>query len=401
MAAKYGVSSQNISRTDVLCEGPVRGLKNGESSIFFNDVAAEDTKVRGYNPREGTTAGKLTFNGSSATNTGIQGATIPIDLDLGDRRPRPLDLKDYKVTNVALSSVSSSEGITTVTCTASSGTPFSNTDWDTQNTTLRTAYLKRDGVLIKGEFKKLTTSTGTFVFAGVSDVIDTAETYELRITYRFFIDSLTNSSTITLKATPAAGTYFFEIPPLQLAASNAAARNRYRVNKIDGIQADFRPGHRYQDPLTEIGGVGGAVSGTQTVSNELKVIGPGEIPGINPVSEVLPTGTSMAAGLPNDSQDDFATAATVLNDTAFGITAAQRPEVDEISLRITYPGGLQSMNNHKGRRDPAYARYLIQIQTTLDGVDSDWENAFPREGSYIEHTGRTNAAYSFEHILGE
>ena len=166
------------------------------------------------------------------TNTGIQGATIPIDLDLGDRRPRPLDLKDYKVTNVALSSVSSSEGITTVTCTASSGTPFSNTDWDTQNTTLRTAYLKRDGVLIKGEFKKLTTSTGTFVFAGVSDVIDTTKTYELRITYRFFIDSLTNSSTITLKATPAAGTYFFEIPPLQLAASNAAARNQYRVNKI-------------------------------------------------------------------------------------------------------------------------------------------------------------------------
>ena len=62
MAAKYGVSSQNISRTDVLCEGPVRGLKNGEASIFFNDVASEDATLRGYNPIEGTSSGKLTFN---------------------------------------------------------------------------------------------------------------------------------------------------------------------------------------------------------------------------------------------------------------------------------------------------------------------------------------------------
>ena len=400
MAAKYGVSSQNISRTDVLCEGPVRGLKNGEGSIFFNDVASEDANLRGYNPIEGTSSGKLTFDGSSATNTSITGATIPIDLDLGDRRPRPLELKNYKSTNVTLSSVTGSNGTGSVTCTASSGTPFTDDAWDTQGTGLRTAYLKRDGVLLKGEFFKTSTSAGTFVFNGVTDVIDTTETHELRISYKFFIQSITNSSTLTLKAVPVAGTYFFEIPPLQLAAGNAAARNNYRASKINGIQAEFRPGHRYQDPLNEIGGVGGAVAATQSVSHELKVIGTGELTGINPVSEVLPTGTNMEAGLPNDSQDDVATNAVILNDTAFGITAAQRPEVDEISLRITYPGGLQSMNNNKGRRDPAYARYLIQIQTTLDGVTSAWENAFPREGAYIEHTGRTNAAYSFDHILG-
>ena len=400
MAAKYGVSSQNISRTDVLCEGPVRGLKNGDSSIFFNDVASEDTKVRGYNPIEGTSGGKLTFNGSTATNTAIVGASIPIDLDLGDRRPRPLDLKDYKKTNVTLSSPTGNSGTGTVTCTASSGTPFSDDAWDTQDTTLRTAYLKRDGVLIKGEFFKTSTSVGTFVYNGVTDVIDVNETHELRISYRFFIQSLTSASVITLKTVPAAGTYFFEIPPSQLGAGNAAARSNYRASKINGIQVEFRPGHRYQDPLNEIGGVGGAVSATQTANHELKVIGTGEMTGISPVPENGQIGSTMESGLPNDSQDDVATAATVLNDTAFGITAAQRPEVDEISLRITYPGGLQSMNNHKGRRDPAYARYLIQIQTTLDGVDSAWENAFPREGAYVEHTGRTNAAYSFDHILG-
>ena len=111
-------------------------------------------------------------------------------------------------------------------------------------------------------------------------------------------------------------------------------------------------------------------------------------------------GSTMESGLPDDSQNDVASEAVVLADTAFGITAAQRPEVDEISLRITYPGGLQSMNNHKGRRDPAYARYLIQIQTTLNGVESTWENAFPQAGRYVEHTGRTNAAYSFDHVLG-
>ena len=287
-----------------------------------------------------------------------------------------------------------------MTCTAASGTPFSDGAWDTQGDNLRTAYLKRDGVLLKGEFFKTSTSAGTFVFNGVTDVIDVNETHELRISYRFFIESITSSSVITLKDAPAAGTYFFEIPPSQLGAGNAAARDRYRASKINGIQVEFRPGHRYQDPLNEIGGVGGAVSAPQSANHELKVIGTGEMTGISPVPEDGTIGSTMESGLPNDSQDDVATAATVLNDTAFGITAAQRPEVDEISIRITYPGGLQSMNNHKGRRDPAYARYLIQIQTTLDGVASEWGNAFPAEGSYVGHQGRTNAAYSFDHIIG-
>ena len=73
MANRSGVSSQNISRTDILAEGPVRGLKNGSSSIFFNDVASEDANVRGYNPVEGTASGKITFD---EPETRRQGAAV-------------------------------------------------------------------------------------------------------------------------------------------------------------------------------------------------------------------------------------------------------------------------------------------------------------------------------------
>jgi len=396
MVAKKGESSQNISRTDILCEGPVKGLKHGAASIFLNDVASDDSTLRAYEPVQTATSGRITFNGSSATNTGITGASLPTNLRNDGRVPRKVTLIDYKTTNVTLSSVSESGGNTTLTCTASSGTPFTDTSWNTTTATAtRKAFLKRDGVEIAGVFEKTSSSAGTFFFWGVSDVIDTAETHTLQVSYSFFLDEINSSSSLTLLTTPASGTYYFRIEAQQQGNN----RNSFR-KKIDGIQAQFRPGGRYQNPLDEIGGVGGSVAGTQSVNHELKVIGTGEISGISPVSEILPTGTTMESGLPDDSQNDVASAATVLADTAFGITAAQRPEVDEISIRITYPGGLQSMNNNKGRRDPAYARYLIQIQTTLNGISSDWENAFPDAGAYVEHTGRTNAAYSFDHVLG-
>ena len=405
MANKSGVSSQNISRTDILAEGPVRGLKNGASSIFFNDVASEDANVRGYNPVEGTASGKITFDGTNLTNTSITGANLPATLVNPTGVPRQLVLKDYRTTDVTVVDASTGGVRSVMTCTATSGTPFT-TDWNTQEDYKATAYLKAEGTLIKGQFLRTSSTVGSFIFNGLVDAIDTTKTYELRISVGFYIDSINSSSSLTLKssysgysgATPAAGTYFFEIPPL---VSNARNQNNRGYNrKIEGIEVEFRPGHRYQDPLNEIGGVGGSVAATTSVNHELKVIGTGEIAGISPVPEDGTIGSSMESGLPLDSQDDVANDATVLNDTAFGITAAQRPEVDEISLRITYPGGLQYINSEKGKRSTSYARYLIQIQTTLDNVDSAWESAFPAEGSYVGHQGRTNAAYSFDHIIG-
>ena len=403
--ARKGVSSQNISRTDILSEGPVRGLKNGASSVFFNDVASEDARVRGYNPVESTTSGKITFDGTSFTNTSITGASIPTNLVNPTGAPRQVVLKSYRNAQVTLSNVTGDAGYSSVTCTASSGTPFTDNTWDSSLAYTRVAYLSLDGVLVRGQFVNSSSSVGVFVYQGITDVLDTSKTYELRISYGFYIDSVNSATSLTLKSTysgssisaPDAGTYFFEIPPLQSRSNTTFA------GKIEGIEVEFRPGHRYQDPLNEIGGVGGSISGTQTVNHELKVIGTGEISGINPVPEDG-TGSGIAntmeAGLPDDSQDDVAQAALILNDTAFGITAAQRAEVDEINIRITYPGGLQYINGDNGKRYASYARYLIQIQTTLDGVNSDWENAFPREGSYVAHTGRTNAAYSFNHVLG-
>jgi len=403
MATQTGVSSQNISRTDILSEGPVRGLKNGTSSIFFNDVASEDAKIRGYNPIEGTASGKITFDGTSLTNTSMTGASLPTNLANPAETPRQLVLKDYFSTDVSIAETTEQiDNIiipTGFTCTAVSGTPFT-TDWDTIEGFSLTAYLKGNGLLLAGQFTRINSTTGTFSLYGIpSGSVDTSVNYELRVAQSFPIASINSSTSLTLESgrTPAAGTYFFEIPSL---STQEESTFDGIPSKIRGIEVEFRPGHRYQDPLNEIGGVGGSVASTTSVNHELKVIGTGEISGINPVPEDGKIGNTMESGLPLDSRDDVATDATVLNDTAFGITAAQRPEVDEISLRITYPGGLQYINGDNGNRSTSYARYLIQIQTTLEGKNSEWENAFPAEGPYIQHRGRTNAAYSFDHILG-
>ena len=125
MATRRGVSSQNISRTDILSEGPVRGLKHGASSVFFNDVASDDAKVRGYNPVEGTASGKITFDGTSFTNTSVTGASIPTNLVNPVGVPRQLVLKGYRTTQVTLSSVTGgTQAYTSVQCNASSGNSF-------------------------------------------------------------------------------------------------------------------------------------------------------------------------------------------------------------------------------------------------------------------------------------
>ena len=140
MAARKGVSSQNISRTDILTEGPVRGLKHGASSVFFNDVASDDAKVRGYNPVEGTASGKITFDGSSFTNTSVTGASIPTNLVNPNGVPRQLVLKGYKTTQVTVSSVTSSAAYTSVNLSAASGTPFTDGSWDSTADYRRVAY---------------------------------------------------------------------------------------------------------------------------------------------------------------------------------------------------------------------------------------------------------------------
>ena len=116
MVAKKGESSQNISRTDILCEGPVKGLKHGASSIFLNDVASDDSSLRSYVPTHTSTSGLITFNGSSATNTGMTGASIPSSFYTADTQgPRRLNLLNYLTTSVTVSNISTTGGNTTLT----------------------------------------------------------------------------------------------------------------------------------------------------------------------------------------------------------------------------------------------------------------------------------------------
>jgi predicted phage tail protein len=405
-SAKVGVSSQNISITDMITEGPVRGLKNGKSSVFLNDIAAEDASYSAITPIQSGSTGTITFNGSSATSTATTGVTLDTNMILstGDGRARDIIITNYKTQAVNLSNVSQdTSSQTSITLTATSGTPFTDIVWSSTVLT-RKAALVADGHIINGTFFYTSSTQGIFN-AGftATDTIDTTKSWTLNVLHSFLIQSIDSSTQLTVQSNniPVAGTYNFRVGEFRaISPRDLVSSPLNNFQKIDGLQIEANFGTLDQSPLTQIGGVGGAVAGTQAKSDELKVIGTGVISGIEPIKEVRNRiETTSIAGLPDDSQSDVANAAVEYADTAFGITASQRSEVDEIGFRITYPGGLQSMNNNKGKRETAYAWYVVQIATKVNGTFGDWQNAFPDEGQYVKHRGKTNASYSFDHVI--
>ena len=73
-AGMEGSVGQNISATDVLCEGPIYGLVNGQASLYLDDNPAVDAKYHGFAPTRsnpsssGGNAGTITFsNGTVGT----------------------------------------------------------------------------------------------------------------------------------------------------------------------------------------------------------------------------------------------------------------------------------------------------------------------------------------------
>ena len=81
--AYSGSIGQNISATDVLCEGPIHGLVDGAASLYLDNNPALQAKLKSYAPsrnEEGSEkSGTITFS-NGVVGTVDDNTFIPLEL---------------------------------------------------------------------------------------------------------------------------------------------------------------------------------------------------------------------------------------------------------------------------------------------------------------------------------
>ena len=409
-----GSTAQNVNVTDLICEGPIRGLVNGEAGLHLDDVAVQDANFRSftsYQPsgdNQQTFSGDITFSGSSV---GTLSDELDIsELELDENSPRSITLQNYKLTSVTVTNTVENAGLTTLTLSATSGTPFT-TDWNSGEQLSGNAFaivsLVQDDFSLSGFFFISNSSTAAIMVYGA--VPPTTGTFTLVVDYTIPITALdSDNNQLTLAATPASGSYKFVIGAQVTASDNGevTAGTSSVVSKIDKLNIDFRKGDLYQPVTTSTGGVGGAVA---VSGNTSLISGPTEL---KIISQTLADSLGVTIfdknGLPNISgSKDYpgnpdlsvmATSVTTLPSSSFGLdTAVKIKEADEIGFSIKYPA-LQVINLEKGDKETAYAFYVMQIRFEQNNSYGSWKTLFPGQ-EYVRHVGNTNAPVSFDHDI--
>jgi len=412
-ATNNGATAQNVNITDLICEGPIKGLVEGASSLYLDDVSAEDGKFRDFTPPVSFLNGTITFSG---TAVGTISSNVDISsLEFDENSPRSIKLLYKKMKGVTVTSdVTNSQNTTrTITFSAPSGFSF-DSSWESGSqlsgvAEAAVAVSALEVAVESGVFRVIDASTANLITNVSSKEFPTSESYTLRAYYYIPITSVNLSNNqVTLAAAPVSDEYEFSIgTQLQIDDDGSLpAASSSVVGKINGLNIDFRRGDLQQDVTSSIGGVGGsvAVAGNTSLVNlpELKIIS-------QAVSTSEGIGIFDKEGLPNSDgsktypgSPDYsvmADGATVLPSSSFGLdTAVKIAEADEIGFTIKYPA-LQVINLEKGDKETAYAFYVMQIRFQQDNAYTPWKALFPGRGDYVRHFANTNAPISFDHSV--
>lgn len=401
-----GATAQNVNVTDLICEGPIKGLVQGAGSLYLDDVSVEDAKFSDFKP-ESFLNGDITFSG---TAIGTVSSNVDIsELEFDSESPRSIRLL-YKQTTATLTSISTNNAQKSLTLDAVSGTPFDST-W--QNGPQLSGGAEARVLLTHPEMSPeagilSVTDSNTVVFTSPYGDYPSTGTYTITVFYFFAITAInTSTNQITLASSPSSGTYEFNIGgQLQLSDDGqVSASSSTIVSRINKLNIDFRRGDLTQPITSSVGGVGGSVA---VAGNPNLISTPRELKIINQsLSNSLGIAIFDKEGLPNSDgsktypgSPDYsvmATTATVIPSSAFGLdTAVKIAEADEIGFTIKYPA-LQVINIQKGDKETAYAFYVMQIRFQQNNAYGPWKALFPSSGTYVKHYGNTNAPISFDH----
>lgn len=405
-----GATAQIIGITDLLCEGPIAGVVGGPSGVYLNDNPAEPKKFAGFNP-VGNPIGTpdeeqvtITFDGTSDTGT-IANAFVPEEFFIGKNRRLNLRIEYAEVTTSA--SFDSVDNTIKITCTATTGTPFT-AEWGTVNNQYPFVTLERPSGDSWGRADYVSSTqlifTPTYTKGELSDYPN--GTYTVGLIKSWSLESKTLTS-FTVYGTPPAGTYKFYVNKQPLVEAPASANPQQLANggytgQLRSLGISVRTGKLLdQKPFNELMNADG---GSSAITGSTSAI---NLPELQQLSTTTATTEGIrlydsAAGSYPDGQASARNAdPTLIDSQDFGLTSAAKiREADEVYFGIKY-NALQTLNIKGGGSEAAYARYLVQIQIKRDGAwTNQWVNVYTNYSTeYIQHFADTNAPISFEHRI--
>ena len=401
-----GSTAQNVNITDLICEGPIKGLVDGVGSLYLDDVSVEDAKFSDFRP-ESVLNGTITFSGSAV---GTVSSNVDMSsLEFDENSSRTLELL-YKQTTATLVSQSQVLAKRVLVLDAVSGTPFdASFASGSQLSGAAQALVVLSHPEAGTHAGTLTvTDSNTVNFSTVYGTFPSTGTYTISVYYFIPITGInTANNQITLSTTPASASYRFNVGGQQQLDDDGrvTASSSGIVRKINKLNIDFRRGNLEQPTTSSVGGVGSSIG---IVGNTGNISGPQELKIISQtLSNSLGIPLFDKRGLPNSDgsatfpgSPDYSVmsdAATVLPSAAFGLnTSAKVAEVDEIGWTIRYTA-LQTINVNKGDKETAYVYYVMQIRFQQNGAYGAYKALFPGSGRYVVHSGNTNAPISFDH----
>lgn len=369
---------QIISRTDVLSEGPIYGLVNGASSIYFDDDNAVEKAVAGTSVSR--TAANFTFT------TGSQSVAISANgQDLSQYASstgvRYLFIREYAS---ATNSTAARVDATRLTITASSAifAAIMERD-DTEPTQAVLIRLVKNGVeYFKGYIETYTSTTvvtcvtmaGSSLNANYADASD----YDVIVDGRLLISSFNSGVTsLTLAAnSPITGTFQCDIGQSNFVADLSAGSTLNSDSKYEQFKFEMRNGYLQQTPISDVYGGTGATSVTSSISHSFNV------------SDTGTTWPDLTLG-----------GAAILTSTELGLSAGILPQVDEVRITFAYPA-LQSTSASSGTSYVGICAYKIELDFDRGaGFSGSWANYSLGGDSHFIHATKQASSFSIEEII--
>lgn len=353
----YGTTNQRISITDMISEGPIKGLVNGGKSIYLdNDALFEGGEVP-YTAQQHRISNTVSNTQTFTINT-YDGP--PVDYTTENNSESYLRIFSiYYITTPSTSNIQTDAAGTTLTMDWSSATVGDNTVLPTYAEFLSTEYdlsfadkkgfgevVTTDGNRHNFVITSLNNTTKTaqllFPISSDQDAVGLGDIQSLFIHQMWGVDSL-SGNTIVLDSDPG----------ILLEARRFEVTGYYgRDNagrKYEGSGFQFVTGYLSQPLLQTPLGVG---SSTTSLPNSA----------VANLEKLLKTGNGA--------------------DNAPKITAGpanNASEIDKVQLIFNYPGGLVLHNTGKGKKEQAGAGYKIYLRfdRTDDGSTSygEWIDA--------------------------
>lgn len=368
---------QTISIVDLISEGPIEGLVNGQASIFLDNDRIAPLQESAQKLSSIATTIDIT-NGSASATINTNGQNISLSQGNNSKFLRVEDV--YSTTNVTVAAISSSSSPSADTAqkqyTLTTGGAFFVSDMVDSDLGIisenrRYTRLTLNGTTIEGRIVAVNSTTEAVFETDLrSNAYDgvTAYTYNLGVDLLLQVSDISGSTvTLSSNASIATGTYNCDFTGSVTSASTYTASS---VGNYKEVTTQFRVGELNQIPLKKHNGVGNTA-----ITN----------PSFSTVA--LEQATTFGG----------AAAATVLigtTSTHFGLSSAQASEVDEIRFITTYPR-LLIRNKANGQTGEGFARYRYELDVKRDGA---WEGYQTIEESEL-HRGNFTSSRTFEYTI--